>query len=142
MMVDVYIRVGGRLAILIVLDISEQKSKGHSFLLHRLVWLYFNDTIPDMLDHINRDRYDNRIENLRGAPSRAFNTVNSVPRSDNTSGYKGVTWHKNVGKWHCSIFKDGKRHYIGIFNDPKEAAKKYNEMAVELFGNFAHLNEV
>lgn len=116
--------------------------KNKSYLLHRLIYAYHYGYLPKFIDHIDRDKTNNRIKNLRGTEKKQNNTVNSVARSDNTSGYKGVTWHKSSKKWHSSIFKDGKRHYLGVFNDIKEAAKIYNDKARELFGEFAFLNEI
>ncbi len=84
---------------------------------HRLIWIYFNNEIPAnfTVDHINRDRSDNRIENLR-LLTASENNRNSK-RSD----------HDNVGVWkvgkkysaHYNI--NGKRHYIGRFNTESEA---------------------
>lgn len=118
------------------------KYLGRYYLLHRLIFYYHHGYMPKFVDHINRDKLDNRIENLRECPTKGHNTINSKPRSDNTSKYKGVTWHKNVGKWHCSVFKGGKRYYVGIFDTPEEAAIAYNTKAIELFGEFAYLNDI
>lgn len=118
------------------------KINGKSYLLHRIIFAHQKGYLPPMVDHDNRDKLDNRIENLRDCPTRGHNTINSPPRSDNTSKYKGVTWHKNVGKWHCSVFKSGKRHYVGIYDKIEDAALAYNNKATELFGEFAYLNDV
>ena len=118
------------------------KIKGRSFLLHRLIYLFHHGTLPKMLDHEDRNKLNNRIENLRPCEYRGNNTVNSEIRSDNTSGYRGVAWHKASGKWNCSVSYKGKRYHIGLFTDRHEAAHEYNKKALELFGNFAKLNEV
>lgn len=94
------------------------------------------------IDHINNDKLDNRKNNLRPANQRQ-NSHNrkkavlykGVPTS---SKYKGVTFNKTCRKWQVSV--DGK--YSGIFSTETEAAKKYNETAKSLFGNFAKLNEI
>lgn len=118
------------------------KIKGKSYLLHRIIFAHQKGYLPEFIDHENRDQLDNRIENLRECPTKGHNTINSPPRSDNTSKYKGVTWHKNVGKWHCSVFKSGKRYYVGIYDTPEEAALAYNIKATELFGAFAYINNI
>lgn len=118
------------------------KIKGKTYLLHRIIFAYHKGYLPPFVDHESRDKLDNRIQNLRECPTKGHNTINSKPRSDNTSKYKGVTWHKNIGKWHCSVFKQGKRYYVGIFDDVEEAALAYNKKAIELFGEFAYLNDI
>jgi hypothetical protein len=116
------------------------KFKGKTYLVHRIIYYLCYGHLPNFVDHIDRNKTNNWIVNLRGCDKKGYNTVNSEPRADNTSGYKGVTWHKNVGKWHASVFKDGKRHYVGVFECKHEAARAYNLKAVELFGEFAFLN--
>lgn len=117
------------------------KYRGKTYLLHRLMFAWEHGYLPEMVDHIDRNVHNNVLSNLRAA-KRGENTINSVARSDNTSGYKGVTWHKSSGKWHASVFKDKKRHYCGVFTNKDEAAKAYNLKAKELFGEFALLNDV
>jgi hypothetical protein len=90
-------------------------------------------------DHANRDGLDNRRVNLRIA-TKSQNQANHGPHSDNTSGYKGVHWHRQARKWHASINVNKKRFYLGLFVDPVEAARAYNEAALEHFGEFAWLN--
>ena len=84
---------------------------------HRLIWIYFNGEIPEEMsvDHINRDRADNRIENLR-LLTTSENNRNSK-RSDHTS--VGV-W-KVGGKYSAYYNTNGKRYYIGRFNTESEA---------------------
>jgi len=113
-----------------------------TYLLHRVIYAMHHGVFNHDIDHIDRDKSNNRIENLRPVEHRGQNTINSPPRSDNTSGYKGVTWHITSNKWHSSVFCKGKRHYVGIFDDIHEAAKEYNCKAIELFGEFAYLNKI
>ena len=90
-------------------------------------------------DHINGDRLDNRRTNLRPATALQ-NSANAKRRSDNTSGYKGVCWNKQAGKWKAQIRRDGKRVFLGYFTDMVEAANAYDRSAKECFGEFAKLN--
>lgn len=88
------------------------------------------------LDHINGNKLDNRKENLRFC-SLSQNNCNRRLRSDNTSGYKGVTLRPN-GVWQAKV----SRRYIGTFQTKEEAARAYNEEAKKLFGEFCRLNVV
>lgn len=91
------------------------------------------------VDHINGNRLDNRKSNLRVC-TRAENLKNSSIRSDNSSGYKGVSFFKPIKKWRAYIGVNGKHIPLGYFDDPIEAAKAYNKAALELHGEFAKLN--
>ncbi len=107
-----------------------------------MIFLYHHGYLPEFVDHINQNKLDNRIENLRACSYKGENASNSKRRSDNTSGHRGVTWHKASGKWMSSVFFKGKRYHLGVFENKTEAAKIYNEKAKELFGDFAILNKV
>jgi hypothetical protein len=107
---------------------------------HQLAWLYVYGKFPEgELDHVNRDYSDNRIANLRQA-SRQQNSINQKLRSDNRSGYKGVTWREDCGKWLVQISKDRRDYYLGLFANIIDAAKAYDNAAFRLYGTFAKLN--
>ena len=76
----------------------------------------FNGYMPEYIDHINMDRQDNRIENLRDATS-SLNNHNKAKRSDNTSGVKGVSWSKSVRKWHARIHVNKNLIFSEYFED-------------------------
>jgi hypothetical protein len=103
---------------------------------HRLAYLYVHGYLPKEVDHRNTVRSDNRIDNLR-ASTRSQNTANSGVRSDNTSGYKGVSKDKRSGKWWAHIKVNGKHFSLGRFTDIKDAAVAYRSAAVHHFGEFA-----
>lgn len=93
---------------------------------------------PNDVDHVNCNRRDNRPENLRAA-SRSENNANSVTlRKTNTSGYRGVSWFKPVGKWAAEISFRGRRFHLGYFDSAERASVAYQARAAELFGDFAH----
>ena len=96
---------------------------------HNLAWLFYYGVEQDgMLDHINHNRSDNRIENLRIA-SRLENNKNTSLRKDNTSGFCGVYFRNDSKKWQVEISINGKRTKIGAFHkkeDAIEARKKAN----------------
>lgn len=89
-----------------------------------------------LVDHRNHDGLDNRRGNLRVA-TLSQNGGNA--RS--ASGYKGVGWHKQRGKWRAYIEVNRQARHLGLFDDPWEAAQAYNAAAREAWGEFAHLND-
>lgn len=96
---------------------------------HRLAWLYMNGELPEEdIDHINRIRTDNRISNLRSA-TRSQNLENKLKGSLNSSGYKGVYWHKKAGKWLAQIRANGVHKYLGLFERLEDAATAYGKAA-------------
>jgi hypothetical protein len=101
---------------------------------HRLVWvMYGNEPVP-YIDHINGDKLDNRIENLRAA-THSQNCMNRCQRSDNKSGVKGVRLKK--GKWYGSIMFNGKTHSAGYFIEKEDAVVAVDRLRKELHGEFA-----
>jgi hypothetical protein len=105
---------------------------------HRIIFLYHHGYLPKGIDHINGDKSDNRIENLRDA-SHCQNMWNVKKKAANTSGYKGVSFHKPAKKWISQIKKDNKHYYLGLFDCPKKAYEAYCNKALELHGDFANL---
>ena len=91
-------------------------------------------------DHINLNRADNRIENLRVA-TLTENQRNKFYKT-NTSGYKGVTWKNKLKKWQVAISFNKKTIYLGIFTKLKEAALTYNQAALKYHKEFARFNNV
>jgi len=92
------------------------------------------------VDHINGNPLDNRKSNLRIC-TRSENMRNRGAQKNNTSGYKGVSWHKHKKKWGCKINKhNGKQIHVGYYKDKEEAARAYDKKAKEFHGEFAKLN--
>jgi len=108
-----------------------------SYKIHRLIWkMYYGEDPADLqIDHINRDRTDNRIINLRVSTSQEQKFNQSI-RLDNNSGFKGVYRPKGRRKWTSRIKKDGKSIHLGTFDTPEEASFAYQSKALELFGEF------
>lgn len=97
---------------------------------------------PDRhLDHINREKLDNRKSNLRFCTD-AENNLNKAPRKGCASKYKGVWWSKERKKWVAEIKRGEKRIRLGRFICEKAAALAYNKAASDLHGEYAYLNEV
>lgn len=95
-------------------------SGGH-YRIHRVIWLWVFGYMPEHdIDHINRDRRDNRIENLREV-SRTCNLRNSGTPRHNTSGVKGVSWCSRLGKWRVDIVAAEKQYNFGFYISLSEA---------------------
>lgn len=106
---------------------------------HFVMHIVINQTPKGMdTDHIDRDTMNNQCSNLRTA-TKSQNLANTVSYKG-TSGYKGVSFESRRKHWIAYIAKDKKQFYLGSFTDPKEAAKKYDEKARELYGDFARTN--
>lgn len=108
--------------------------------LHNLIFKYYNE-IPYgfEIDHINRNRLDNRKTNLRLA-TRSQSSQNTTKRDGTTSKFKGVYFDKSRNKWKMQLSKDGKLLYNKRFDTELEAAIFYNQKAIEEFGKFANIN--
>lgn len=109
---------------------------GRTFFAHRLAWMIVTGEWPDgIIDHINGDRKDNRIANLRPA-DQSQNSSNAKKYSNNTTGYKGVT-ERRPGEFRARIQKDGKSVSLGTFSTPEQAHAAYVDAANDLHGEFA-----
>lgn len=87
------------------------------------------------VDHIDGNGLNNRRSNLRVA-SRSENLRNHGMRPNNTSGFKGVSWHNTSEKWQVHIRVDGKQKMLGLFADIQDAAAAYAKASKELHGEF------
>lgn len=111
--------------------------RGKRYYAHRLAWLYMTGLHPkQQIDHIDRDRNNNRFANLREASVRQ-NHGNASLSNANTSGRKGVSWHKRLKKWRAQIRINGVSRHLGYFEDTGSAAKAYAAAANRHFGEFA-----
>lgn len=140
------IRIGRRVK---VGDIAGhlQKSRGYfvvgidknEYGLHRMIFLYHHGYLTDGLqvDHIDGDKINNRIENLRESTT-AQNSYNSKLRVDNKSGVKGISWFK--GKWVVHVRIPGKHLYLGRFVTLEEAKAVIEKARNEHHGDFARHN--
>ncbi len=109
---------------------------GAAFYAHRLAWFFVYGEWPtNEVDHIDLDKSNNAIENLRQAtPSQ--NRANTSIRKNNTSGFKGVSWKNDKSKWQAHIRVCGKTEFIGYFGSREEAHSSYCDAARRAFGEF------
>lgn len=104
---------------------------------HRLAYAYMTGQWPDhQVDHRDTNRRNNRWKNLRAA-TRQQNNANTRMLKNNTSGIKGVSWHKASGKWRATVTLNNKQICLGMYHSIKEAAEARRRKADELFGEFA-----
>lgn len=94
---------------------------GRLITLHRFI---LEEPSGGEVDHINRNKLDNRRENLR-IVDHSTNSFNTDLRSTNTSGYRGVSYHKAAKKYAAYITCSGKRQHLGLYLAPEDAYKAY-----------------
>lgn len=113
------------------------------FKLHRLVAKTYISNYSEILDvdHINGNRSDNRLKNLRMA-TRSQNRANSKSRVNSSSQYKGVSWSKQKKCWRADIMLNGEHIYLGLYGDELEAANAYDVKAIALYGEYARTNKM
>lgn len=113
------------------------RHKGKAYMAHRLIWIWHGLNLPPkpmVLDHVNGDRLDNRMENLRPA-TIASNGHNSKLKADNKSGVRGVCWCNTYEKWVVQLYAN-KKKISGRFKDFDEAVKFANETRRKLHGEY------
>lgn len=118
------------------------KCRGRRIAVHRVIFFMHHGYCPPEVDHINRNRTDNRIENLRDPLSHSNNLGNQSHQVGTSSRFKGVCWDKNRSKWIAMIKINRRNKFLGRFNSEEDAATAYNRAAYSHFGEFANLNEV
>ena len=104
---------------------------------HRLIWLLFHGDLPKQLDHVDGNRQNNKIENLRECtPSQ--NQHNCKLRSDNKSGIKGVSWDSSKKMWAARLATKGEVSALGCFWDKEVAGQIVRIERLKLHGEFAN----
>jgi hypothetical protein len=113
------------------------RDQGGMFHAHRLAWLLTHgEPIPEEIDHADGNPGNNRADNLRAA-SRGKNAANTRVRRDSTTGFKGVTFCKQTGKYRVLVTHNGKTYRPPRFNTLEEAVDARREAANRLHGKFA-----
>jgi hypothetical protein len=111
---------------------------GKAYMVHQIIWILHHGPIPEglMIDHIDRNPLNNRIENLRLATT-SENKINTKVPKNNTTGYKGVLATPS-GKYQARLGYKGKKLYLGLFETREEAAECVRLKTLELYGEFAN----
>tara|TARA_R100001369_G_C3214878_1_gene148791 strand:+ start:42 stop:539 length:498 start_codon:yes stop_codon:yes gene_type:complete len=104
---------------------------------HRVVFLMHKGYLPVVLDHIDGDRANNRLDNLRPA-SLSQNQYNRKLNKNNKSGFKGVSYNSRSKMFYASIRHQTQRIFLGSYNTPEEADAVVRAAREELHGNFAN----
>ena len=104
---------------------------------HRIAWFIFYKELPNVIDHINGDRADNRITNLRNCTQQE-NTRNQKQKKGSKSKYKGVSWNKILNKWQSKICVNNLSIHLGYFNKEEQASEAYEVKAKEIFKEFKY----
>lgn len=104
-----------------------------AYLIHRLIWFMITQQWPSLIDHVDGDPTNNKWDNLRLCNSQE-NSFNRGMFNTNTSGVKGVHWHKQAGKWQVGLRLDGRYKSLGLYKDLelaelaiREAREKYHK---------------
>jgi hypothetical protein len=105
---------------------------GAPYLAHRLAFLYMKGSIPDIVDHIDRNPSNNAWDNLRPA-SKSLNRLNCNLSIANKSGCTGVHFHKASNKWRAGIVINGKKIYLGAFTEKDDAIRARQEFEEKYF---------
>lgn len=110
--------------------------KQSSIYMHRVILAAPKDML---VDHRNTNTLDNRRKNLRLC-SKSENAHNCGVRSDNTSGHRGICWHKRAKKWMVRLKSDNVDKYLGVFADLQDAINARKAAEEKYVGEFAFNN--
>ena len=109
---------------------------GVKYMAHRVIFFMHHGYEPDIVDHVDRNPLNNRIENLRPA-TKAENAHNTGLRADNSSGYRNVNWHNQKQKWQVRLTLNGAQKSYGLYATAEEAGAAAQELRKEHHGAFA-----
>ena len=110
--------------------------KGKTYKTSRVIFYLSYGYWPEVVDHKDGNRSNDKPYNLRAA-TRSQNNKNVKKRKNNTTGYKGVSFKKKLGKYQVLVQVNGKNIYFGVYSDLEEAAKVARKAREELHGEFA-----
>jgi len=112
------------------------QAQGRKYPAHHLVWFFETGSFPKLfLDHIDNNKLNNHFSNLREVTTKQ-NNEHRGKQSNNTTGYKGVTFNKRLNKFIAQIQHNYETHYLGLFNTALEASQAYEKSAKILFSHY------
>jgi hypothetical protein len=120
-------------------DYAITRINGRNVYLHLHLWHCWELPTVPVVDHEDGNGLHCTWLNLRDA-TVGQNNCNRGPLRTNTSGFKGVTWHKRDERWQAAIGTGNEQRFLGYFADAAEAARAYDEAAKKFHGSFAVLN--
>jgi hypothetical protein len=107
------------------------------YLAHRLIFLFHYGYLPEFIDHIDNNKTNNQIENLRQA-TKNQNAQNKKMSKTNKSGVKGVSWHNKANKWQSEVVVNGQWFYCGLHKTIESATKSVQLKRTQLSQEFAN----
>lgn len=111
--------------------------QGKNYREHRLVWLFHMGHLPLFdLDHIDRNKENNNINNLRIA-TKQQNACNKNTQKNNCIGFRGISWYKKTQKYQAQIQVNYKKIHLGLFSDLQDAIQARKNAEQKYFGIFA-----
>ncbi len=102
---------------------------------HRVAWFLYYGKWPNQIDHINGNKKDNRVINLRNV-THTVNNFNKKLRSNNTSKKTGINWCCRYKKWRARINVKGVTYFLGYFNLKKEAVRVRLDAEIKYYGEY------
>lgn len=122
----------------ITVSFTQPNGKSRTLSVHRVILFLETGEEPEQVDHIDLNKLNNHISNLRSATA-SQNNINKL-KKEGTSKHKGVSWNEERGRWRVQLWKDGNLVLNKRFKNEIDAARAYNEAVLEHFGEFAILN--
>lgn len=116
---------------------KETKIDGYCAKVHRLIFLYHHGYTPPEVDHIDGDKLNNKVENLRAA-TKSQNQRNRKINTNNKSGVKGVSWSTSSKKWIVQLSDGNSQKVYGRFKDLSEAKACADKVREQLHGEFCN----
>lgn len=112
------------------------KTMGFNFLNHRVIYFIETGVNPKIIDHIDGNTLNNKISNLRNV-DKAKNGVNCKLSKKNSTGRKGVYFHKSLRKWTASVVVNGKLKHLGVFEDFESASVARCDAEYKYYGEYS-----
>lgn len=131
------VKIGDKAGFVNKLGYTEVRIHKKLYLLHRLVYMYHFGDFCGNVDHKDNNPRNNSIDNLRLC-TQSGNGCNKKMQRNNKSGYKGVAFCKQTGKWKGSIVREGKNYWLGRFSNKAEAVEAVKQARNSIHKEFAN----